>query len=231
MRKGAGYSAQSLVMDRFVAFESAYLPAYEAGALASLGLMAGTAAIFALPAALMAKYAKKQYDREKAAYDAKVKADREAAVKIYAESAKKMYNVNVNPIPAGEIKTKDALVRALESESKKYLASMKKTQSYKAFLADASKQTNEDKEYYDGGWTPQQLDRCVKIEEGVNGWEETISVITLGTDQAIAILLHPIVSDIADMLEVRFRNYIYGVGTGDGDEGHVYYGIDEDAFN
>ena len=46
---------------------------------------------------------------------------------------------------------------------------MKKSQSYKAFLADASKETNEDKDYYDGGYTPQELDRCVKIEEGVNG--------------------------------------------------------------
>lgn len=218
-------------MDRFVAFEAEYLPAYEAGALASLGLMAGAAAVLMLPGALMAKYAKKQYDKEKAAYDAKVKADREAALKIYAESAKKTYNVDVDSIPVGVIKSKDALLRDLESESKKYLISMKKTQSYKAFLADVSKETNEDKEYYDGGWSPQELDRCVKIEEGVNGWEESIAVISLKTDQAIAILLHPIVDEIADMLEVRFKNYIYGVGTGDGDEGHVYYLIRKDAFN
>ena len=218
-------------MDRFIAFEAEYLPAYEAGALASLGLLAGSAAVLMLPAALMAKYAKKQYDKEKAAYNAKIKADREAAQKIYTYNVKKVYSVDVEPIPAGEIKDKNELVRSLESESKKFLANMKKTQSYKAFLADASKETNEDKDYYDGGYTPQELDRCVKIEEGVNGWEESIAIISMGTDQAITILLYPIVSDIADMVEFRFKNYIYGVGTGDGDEGHMYYIIREDAFN
>lgn len=218
-------------MDRIESFSNAYLPAYEAGTLASLGLMAGAAAVLMVPGALMARYAKKQYDKEKAAYDAKVKSDREAAQKIYAYNVKKVYSVDVDPIPAGEIKNTNDLIRSLEAEAKKFLASMKKSQSYKAFLADVSKKTNEDKEYYDGGYTPQELDRCVKIEEGVNGWEESIAIVDMDTDQGITLLLHPIVSDIAEMMEFRFKNYIYGVGTGDGDEGHMYYLIRKDAFD
>lgn len=63
----------------------------------------------------------------------------------------------------------------------------------------------------------------IDICEGVNGYDETIQI--LNADQDVIIAMNWIVYDIADMLDLKYAKYTGGIGTGDGDEGTIYYSI------
>lgn len=136
------------------------------------------------------------------------------------KAAAEVYNIQITPIPVGQITNQDQLIRQLQSDAKKYLAAMKRTKIYKDYLERCVEEGQHD---WNEHWTTQELDRAVSIQEGVNGWEESIQVID--DSQEMCIVLGDVVWDLAEMFEARFANYITDVSTGDGDEGHIYYMI------
>ena len=116
------------------------------------------------------------------------------------------------------------LLKRSRLKLRSFLAAIKKSKVYPVFLEDCVKETAEDPDLYDGPWTAKELDRFIQINEGINGWEESIEVVH-NAPQEVNVLLMPITDDLATMLKIRFKNWITGVSTGDGDEGHIYYQI------
>lgn len=211
-------------MDRFIAFEAEYLPAYEntMSTLAAFGITAATFALLSIPEAIAKRRGLKKEEARKSAELAKQNADREAREKAEIQAIKTQYHIDVTPLEDIGNGTDAEIIKALQSESKKFLAVIKKSKAYPAFLEDCAKETAKDPDLYDGPFSAKELDRFIQINEGVNGWEESIEVIH-DAPQEVNVLLMPITDDLATMLKIRFKNWIDHVGTGDGDEGHIYY--------
>ena len=91
---------------------------------------------------------------------------------------------------------------------------------------------NEAEKYFKDHYTDEPADKfnynffksIISIGEGVNGYETTIQI--LDSYQDVIIYMNWIVNDIADMLEIKYSDYLQGgISTGDGDEGTIYYSI------
>ena len=63
----------------------------------------------------------------------------------------------------------------------------------------------------------------IDIDEGVNGYDESMQI--LDTDQDVITAMNWIVYDIAEILEIKYSDYLGYIDTGDGDEGTIYYSI------
>lgn len=63
----------------------------------------------------------------------------------------------------------------------------------------------------------------IDIDEGVNGYDESMQI--LDTDQDVINAMNWIVYDIAEILEIKYSDYLGYIDTGDGDEGTIYYSI------
>lgn len=213
-------------MDRIESFSSAYLPANEQNmsTLAAIGITAATFALLSIPEAIAKRRRLKKEAIEDKARAEKEWADREAKEKTEAQAVMAQYRISITPLEDIGNNTTADIVKAIHVEAKKFLAAIKKSKVYPVFLEDCAKETAEDPDLYDGPWTAKELDRFIQINEGINGWEESIEVVH-NAPQEVNVLLMPITDDLATMLKIRFKNWITGVSTGDGDEGHIYYQI------
>lgn len=213
-------------MDRIESFSSAYLPANEQNmsTLAAIGITAATFALLSIPEAIAKRRRLKKEAIEDKARAEKEWADREAKEKAEAQAVMAQYRISITPLEDIGNNTTADIVKAIQVEAKKFLAAIKKSKVYPVFLEDCAKETAEDPDLYDGPWTAKELDRFIQINEGINGWEESIEVVH-NAPQEVNVLLMPITDDLATMLKIRFKNWITGVSTGDGDEGHIYYQI------
>lgn len=223
---GQRLSAPSLTMDRIESFANAYLPASEQNmsTLAAIGITAATFALLSIPEAIAKRRRTKKDAIENKARIEKEWADREAKEKAEAQAVMTQYRINITPLEDIGNGTDAEIVKAIYAEAKKFLVAIKKSKVYPIFLEDCAKETAKDPEMYDGAWTAKELDRFIQINEGINGWEESIEVVH-EAPQEVNVLLMPITDDLATMLKIRFKNWISGVSTGDGDEGHIYYQI------
>lgn len=213
-------------MDRIESFSSAYLPANEQNmsTLAAIGITAATFALLSIPEAIAKRRRLKKEAIEDKARAEKEWADREAKEKAEAQAVMAQYRISITTLEDIGNNTTADIVKAIQVEAKKFLAAIKKSKVYPVFLEDCAKETAEDPDLYDGPWTAKELDRFIQINEGINGWEESIEVVH-NAPQEVNVLLMPITDDLATMLKIRFKNWITGVSTGDGDEGHIYYQI------
>lgn len=213
-------------MDRIESFSSAYLPANEQNmsTLAAIGITAATFALLSIPEAIAKRRRLKKEAIEDKARAEKEWADREAKEKAEAQAVMAQYRISITPLEDIGNNTTADIVKAIQVEAKKFLAAIKKSKVYPVFLKDCAKEAAEDPDLYDGPWTAKELDRFIQINEGINGWEESIEVVH-NAPQEVNVLLMPITDDLATMLKIRFKNWITGVSTGDGDEGHIYYQI------
>lgn len=211
-------------MDRIESFSNAYLPATEqnVSTLAAIGITAATFALLSIPGAIAKRRGLKKAAARKEAEYAKQKADTESKEKAKIQAIKTQYHIDVTPIEDIGNGTEAEVIKALQSEAKKFLAVIKKSKAFPTFLEDCAKTTANDPDLYDGPFTAKELNQFLQINEGVNGWAESIEVVH-DAPQEVNVLLMPVTDDLALMLKIRFKNWIDHVHTGDGDEGHIYY--------
>lgn len=211
-------------MDRIESFSTAYLPANEQNmsSLAALGITVATFALLSIPGAIANRRQVKKEAIENKARVEKDWADRDAKEKAEAQAVMAQYHINITPLENIGNGSTAEIIKAIQTESKKFLATIKKSKVYPVFLEDCAKETAKDPDMYDGAWNAKELDRFIQINEGINGWEESIEVVH-DAPQEVNVLLMPITDDLATMLKIRFKDWISGVSTGDGDEGHIYY--------
>ena len=208
-------------MDRIEAFYNAHIaPAQESIAAAALATI-GIISVLSVPAAIIKSHRNKQEMVRVQQEKEQAKKSHEAWIAKLREDLKKVYGLDASAIPDGKITSMDQMKLVLFSEMKKALAAIRRSVSYKAYITNIIN-TNE-LELRDAGYKPSDLDHSMTIREGVSGWEETLETCT--GEQDVRIAMGHVTNDLAYFLETRFENYISSVGTGDGDEGHIYYTI------
>lgn len=147
--------------------------------------------------------------------------DKEERQKRLIAEIKKAYGVDASPIPDGAITSNDRLKSTLFNETKKFLSAVKRSPFYKTLLEDAIQS-----DYLkDDDYTLDSINRDVKIMEGVNGWQSSLQIIDGSQEESEA--LYDITNEVCNFIGARFANYLmYAPDTGDGDEGHVYYELE-----
>lgn len=147
----------------------------------------------------------------------------------FAEDAKKYYNISdIDEIESGSFKTDkdvfDSMLKDCKAWTKKIINSQAFKDSINEIISDESTMDSISSEYYSGYKASLSGFKSVfKVEEGINGWKESIQV--LDGSQTENICLGWVCYDLARLIEIKYKNYVGSVGIGDGDEGHLYYQI------
>lgn len=198
---------------------------------AMLGISIGLIALYSSFIAGVAYYAKKKYDKYKKDNKSKeIQTKKERRILSLQEKIdgyNKVYHIDksfLNPIDKDYKSTKDIFNDMLKDA--KYIAN--KITSSDVFKANC----DEAKVYLKHrGYTVEDIAKidydffknAISIEEGINGYEETMQI--LDEDQDVMVAMNWITSDIGNMLEMKYMNYVSNMDIGEGDEGHLYYNL------
>lgn len=167
-----------------------------------------------------------ELDKERAKqYESECKKRHEDNLK-FSQDAKKYYSIyDIDEIDAGIFKDKDTLGASLLKDVKNWVKKIINSPAFKEWYNEFVEDEEWIKNIYDGSKPSlSYIKSLFKPEEGVNGLDETIRVISEDADQHECSDLCWVLEDLSRMIEVKYKNYIgNGVGTGDGDEGHLYY--------
>lgn len=211
-------------MDRIKSFYDENLASANESTAAGL---AATAAVFTLlyiPSAIIERRRKARKMAEAKAdrhYQEQVRMNKEERQKRLIAEIKKAYSVDASPIPDGAITSNAQLKSTLFNETKKFLSAVKRSPFYKTLLEDAIRS-----DYLkDDDYTLDSINRDVKIMEGVSGWQSSLQIIDGSQEEAEA--LYDVTNEVCNFVGARFANYLmHTPDTGDGDEGHVYYELE-----
>lgn len=197
-----------------------------------LGISIGLIAIYSSFIAGIAYYAKKKYDKYKKDKDSKkkslpIKKVKIPSIKEQIDGYNKVYHIDksfLNPIDKDYKSTKDVFNDMLK-DAKQIANKITSSDVFKANCDEA-------KIYLKNrGYTVEDLAKidynffknAISIEEGVNGYEETMRI--LDEDQDVMVAMNWITSDIGNMLEMKYVDYVSNMDIGEGDEGHLYYNL------
>lgn len=230
---GQRLSAPSLTMDRFVAFESAYLsPANESGTLAAMGLVAAAAAVMAIPAVVMGKRAAKEVKdglkNRGTDLENRYKIKNEERRKALIETARAEYKIDLTPYESGVFQNANQLKVSIQKDLTVWLKAMKQSKLFKEYIQKRSEesQTND---FYDP-MSPSDCMKALEIAPGPSGSFLHDAYVTEWGQEA-ALLLVDTTDDLAAMLRFKYEKYLTHIGIGDGDEGIISWKIKDDAFN
>lgn len=144
----------------------------------------------------------------------------------FIASCKKHYGISIEIIEHGVYHKEEDLYRDMEKDVKSWVAKIINSDVFKeavdSLLADPKKLEYILDDPKDA--TLQHFKSLFKVEEGVNGFEESMQICEGTQDEQIE--FNWITYDIAQMVELKYGSYLeHDVSCGDGDEGHIYYNM------
>lgn len=150
----------------------------------------------------------------------------------YVKAFGKAYGISVDELrePEKEYKNNKEAYEDMLTDAKKFASKILNSQLFKANVEELIKD-EEKLDYCLCGYgnsrpkpTLSHFKSIVKIEEGVNGYDESMQILD-GTQEE-NVEFGWIAYDIGNMLDIKYAEWLhYGVSNGDGDEGHIYYQI------
>ena len=198
----------------------------------TIGIGIGLVALYATFIAGVAFYAKKKLGKYYKDYKNKnnIKSDtykRGPTLEERVEGYCKVYKIDKNFFDklTKKYKTEKEVYNDMLHDAKEIANKIKTSDIFKANCNEAEK-------YFKDHYTDEPADKfnynffksIISISEGVDGYETTMQI--LDSYQDVIIYMNWIVNDIADMLEIKYSDYLKGgISTGDGDEGTIYYSI------
>ena len=144
----------------------------------------------------------------------------------FIASCKKHYGISIEIIEHGVYHKEEDLYRDMEKDVKSWVAKIINSDVFKeavdSLLADPKKLEYILDDPKDA--TLQHFKSLFKVEEGVNGFEESMQICEGTQDEQIE--FNWVTYDIAQMVELKYGSYLeHDVSCGDGDEGHIYYNM------
>lgn len=205
--------------------------------LAEIGVYAIITALAASIALINAHKQSKEKDKEKYKNLQKVKEEcekRRKSNELFIQDCSKHYGINnlVPKIESGHFKDTKSLYNSMEMDCKGWVLKISNSKIFKSYVNELLNNPDAMESImieYDGGKRPESsytlsyFKSILKVDEGINGYSDSMQIID--GSQSENIEFGWIVNDIARMLEIKYEHYVGRVGTGDGDEGTVYYEI------
>lgn len=149
----------------------------------------------------------------------------------FIEDCKKIYSIDdISPkLEPGLFTSEKSVFESMIKDIKKWSRLMVNSNAFKVHVQELMK----DQEQIDWifvAYTKQPkpsvsyFKSLISPKEGINGYKESIEIMDGSQEENSEFSW--ITEDIARMCSIKYDNYLSrGVGTGDGDEGHIYYEI------